>query len=342
MISAAPRARRGTLPRPLLGAALALLTAAHVAAEEGMPAEGGTEALTWLDRMAQASRELNYDGIFVYRHGNEMETMRVIHRGGEGGELERLVSLNGAPREVLRDASQVTCIRTDNRSVMIGPSHSRGVLASVFRDSESRFTDHYDLRLLGRDRVAGRTARKLAITPRDAYRYGYLLWLHEDTGFPLRSELRHPDGTPLEQLVYTTLRFPDRIPDRLLEPSVSGDNFVWLKAEASDSATPPPTPAATEWRVGWLPEGFRIRQAVRDPVVYDRRPVHHMVYSDGLASFSVYLERLESEPDSFEGSSRMGAVNAFGRVVDGHQVTVVGEVPLETVRRVAAEVGRAE
>ena len=311
----------------------------------GAPAAAGAdeaEALAWLDRMAEASQRLNYDGVFVYRHGDEIETMRVIHRGGEEGELERLVSLNGAPREVLRDASRVTCIRTDERSVRVGPSHPRGVLASVFRDSDGRFTDYYDLRLSGRDRVAGRPARELAIMPRDDYRYGYRLWLDEATGLALRSELLHPDGTPIEQLVYTSLSFPAHIPDALLEPSVSGDNFVWLRAEGAPDAPDALATPPRKWRVQWLPEGFEMKRSASDPMVYASRPVRHMVFSDGLASFSVYVERLDEDPEPFLGRSRMGAVNAYGGLVDGHQVTVVGEVPEATVHRVAREVTRID
>jgi len=94
------------------------------------------------------------------------------------------------------------------------------------------------------------------------------------------------------------------------------------------------------WRTAWLPAGFTIAERKSAPLSTSRRPVEQFVYSDGLASVSVFIERLDDVAERLEGSSRMGAVNAFGLMVDEFQVTAVGEVPAQTVREVAQSVSR--
>ncbi|NNG11861.1 MAG: hypothetical protein HKM88_01280, partial [Halobacteria archaeon] len=54
------------------------------------------------------------------------------------------------------------------------------------------------------------------------------------------------------------------------------------------------------------------------------------------------VESLSSDGAAFTGLSGMGAMNAFGAIVDGHQVTVVGEVPALTVEMMARSVAARE
>ena len=90
-------------------AVVLLVTTGQVVAQES--------ARQWLNEMSSAMQALDYDGTFVYLHDNKLETMRIIHQVTEGGEKERLVSLTGSPREVLRDDRVVTCIMPDSKSV---------------------------------------------------------------------------------------------------------------------------------------------------------------------------------------------------------------------------------
>ena len=68
------------------------------------------EAMKILERMGIASKQLNYQGVFAYQTGNSLQSIRIIHRADDQGETERLVSLNGAAREVIRTNDLVTCI----------------------------------------------------------------------------------------------------------------------------------------------------------------------------------------------------------------------------------------
>jgi len=300
-------------------------------------AESSQVARQWLTKMGEASRALTYEGTFVYRQGTQLETMRIIHRMGADGERERLVSMNGVAREVLRDKTGVTCILPDNHSVVVDKSGRNGLLPGPFNDYPEGLDDYYTFSFAGDDRVADRPARIIEIKPRDEYRYGYRLWLDEKTKLLLKSELLDDGGKVLEQILFTSMNLPDAISDEMLEPAVSGEGFSWFTSDGSG------TPVETEgvdWEVAWLPEGFTLTSQEADPLPKRLAPVQHMLFTDGLASVSLYIEGLAADKEQFEGFSQIGAMNAYGVVVDNYQVTVVGEVPKVTVDRVGAAVRR--
>ena len=290
----------------------------------------------WLVRMTDAARQLNYDGTFVYRNGTHMESMRIIHRVDESGERSRLVALSGVKREVLRDHAQVVCILPDDESVVVAKTRPPSPFYAAILTATEGFSDNYALSVSGGDRVAGRQTEVLMLAPRDEYRYGYNLWVDRETGLLLKSDLLSGDETPIEQFIYTSLSLPDEIADELLEPGITGQQLTWRISEASsddgegDSESSP-------WAVDWLPTGFMMADCSQSSASPGKHSVTQMVYTDGLASLSVFVEAL-AEDEPLEGLSAMGAMNAFGRVVSGFQVTVVGEVPAGTVEAVALSV----
>ena len=316
-----------------------VLAAALVASSTLVLAAAETEqaARDWLEKMANAAQTLNYDGIFVYRNGDRMESMRIIHRAEPGDERERMVSLTGAPREVLRDNEKVTCILPDNQSVVVAKSRPRSVALRTF-DPQEGFAEHYRLSSRSGERVAGRETMMVSVGAVDEFRYGYRLWLDRITGLLLKLELIGETNQALEQFVYTDIKLPVRIPDHLLEPAISGEGFTWYRDDPTKMTSEPESDDV--WSVRWLPKGFEMSDRVYNPTGVSRMPVEHLVYSDGLASLSVFIERLDTAAERLEGRSRMGAINAYGSVIGSFQVTVVGEVPGVTVERVGKSVGR--
>jgi sigma-E factor negative regulatory protein RseB len=300
--------------------------------------EGGSDdPFQWLKRMGEAARTLNYQGTFVYRQGSLLDTLRFIHRVDAEGEKERMISLNGVAREVIRDAKEVTCILPDHHSVVVERIGRNGLLPKDFRAAEAGLDAHYRFTLGGEDRVAGRMARGVNIQPKDAYRYGYRLWLDDDTALLLKSEVLGSNGATLEQILYTSIDIGADIPDDLLEPSATGEGYTWHTSGQDGGVS---DTGEAVWETPWLPAGFSLRHRDHNPLPNQSARVQHMLFSDGLASFSLYIERLEGDKEPFRGDSRVGAMNAFGTVVDDYQITVVGEVPQDTVERVGRAVRR--
>ena len=295
------------------------------------------DARQWLDEMSSALHSLDYDGTFVYLHGDRLEAMRIIHQLDNGGVRERLVSLTGSAREVVRDEKAVTCIMADSKSVMVGQSRPRKPFPVVPRDFDTLLRT-YSLEDAGEDRMAGKMTRVIAITPRDAFRYGYRYWIDRDTRMLLKSDLTDVDGKAIEQVMFTRLEVGKEIPADALKPSLTGDGYTWTTQQNGKpgAAAGPGTPG---WRVAQLPAGVRMTNFQRKRIHQDGDRAEHMVFSDGLATVSVYIE-MQADDGGFTGLSSRGAVNAYGSLVDGYQVTVVGEVPPATVQMMAQSVVR--
>jgi len=302
-----------------------------------VPAVAQQPAGQWLDDMSSAVQNLNYDGTFVYLHEDKLEAMRIIHQIGEGGERERLVSLTGSAREVLRNNESVTCIMPDSKSVMVGQSRPRQPFPVVPRDLDS-LEKYYRIENSGEDRIAGYLTRVIAITPKDAYRYGYRFWIDKDSKMFLRSDLTDADSKPIEQVMFTRLGIGISIPDSELQPSLTGDGYAWYHQDSSKEAQQAAIHKEPRWTVSSLPAGFDLTNYQRKRIRPDGEYTEHMVYSDGLATVSVYVETGSPDKDSFLGLSGMGAMNAYRVVVGSHVVTVVGDVPAVTVQMMAESV----
>jgi sigma-E factor negative regulatory protein RseB len=305
---------------------LAALLSAPVAAAP--PVERAEDLI---NRMSRAVRTLHYDGELVYRQGDQLETMRLLHAADGGNEQERLVTLSGPPREVIRNGRAVTCIFPEQRSVLVEKSRPRKLLAGLPEPVES-LAAFYHFRVIGEERIAGRNATVVGIESRDPYRYGYRLWVDRDTALLLGSELRSRAGEPLEQFMFTRVTVVEALAPELLKPTLAGNEYTWFHEPAVEMRGTD----TGSWSVAWMPEGFALSEHEKRALVGTGDPVDHLVISDGVASVSVFIERTGDEPRF--GPARVGGVNAFSRFANGFQVTAIGEVPEITVQKIANSV----
>ncbi len=302
-------------------------------------AEADDQVRGWFEKMTQAVHNLNYQGTFIYLHDNQLESMQVTHVTDEDGERERLISLNGAAREVVRDSASVTCVAPDMRSVSIGRRAVGDSFRAAFSLDVDALSSNYEFRLLDTTRIAGRPVQGVAILPKDRFRYGYRLYLDRDNGLPLKTEMLNDSARPVSQVMFTSLQLnPDT--DVLLPGALEGsEGYQW---EQQPPMQVMHQSSRHDWDFNGLPPGFHVvLHARRPPVQGSGAPVDHFVLSDGLASVSVYVERLDKD-GAWQGATRMGAVNAFGRMLNGYQITVVGSVPAMTVESVAKALYRVK
>lgn len=283
----------------------------------------------WLSRMGEAVQTLNYEGTFVHMHGGEAETLYIIHRYADGRSSERLVSMDGAGREIVRHEDEVTCILPDRGLVLVEQRGDRNPLQAALPAYTDEIAEYYEFALGGVERIAGRSARLLTIEPRDDYRYGFRLWLDEASGMPLKSQMRDPGGSVVEQLLFTNIRQPEYIPESALEPTTSTEGFTWLRQERESGDV------RVSWRASSLPRGFRLKASAVSRIDGAAHTVQQLVYSDGLAAVSVFVEEGDAEGEWPVGLARMGGANAYTVRISGRMVTAVGEVPALTVRTIA-------
>ena len=271
-------------------------------------------AADWLNRAANAAKQQNYSGIYVYHHGEHVEVLRVLHRADASGEQEKVDILDGTSRQFLRINNDVYCHLPDGKHVRLEHNALRRFFPSLLPAQPGSLLDYYEARLGGTERVAGRSCQVVTLEPRDGYRYAYNLWLDTRTGLPLKARIVNDNGSVISMLVFTDIQI-GKAPD--IRNDMAGK--VIQKA-------PPDKPAASAWNVTPPPGYERVQEAVRS-FPGKRAPVTHLVFSDGLSVLSMFVEPADPQIQSLHGLSAEGAIGIYAREVDGYIVTTLGEVP---------------
>ncbi len=279
------------------------------------------EPRVWLERLAQADKQ-SFQGTFIYERNGSFSTHAIWHQGGEGAINERLLQLDGASQEVLRVDGRPQCVS--------------GALADQVVDVQwparhldaTQLEQRYEMRMLGRSRVAGRSAVVLALIPRDQYRYAFELHLDEETAVPLKSLLISEKGQLLERFQFVTLEPSEHLDASALKPGNACQPVTYNKVEE----------LAQAWKAGWVPPGFELSRALQRTTPESSQPVASLLYGDGLARFTIFLEPLNGV-GAEDARSQLGPTAVVSRRISTSggdmMVTVVGEIPMGTAERVA-------
>lgn len=325
---------------------LLVLLPATASAQDSGATDGDqfAEVRTWLDRMSEAMRVSDYQGTFVYVRGEDVETLRLTHVHRDGRTMERLVTLSGPSREIIRDAKGVRARVGDTEQAVTGNDMllSGAVLPELSTEALTEARGQYLFEMGGEGRIAGYRAMKLSITPKDRYRFGYELWLEAESALLLRWVLFDSNRRSLAKLMFTELVMGDSVDLSGLEAAASDPSDsapAALRSAASVSEQAPPDArawdisAATKSRTDklQLPPGFRLAAHSADP---GRPEFEHLVFSDGLASVSVYLEPEGGQPGMPDGLSRLGTTSAWVQRRGDRRITVVGETPALTLKTI--------
>jgi sigma-E factor negative regulatory protein RseB len=284
----------------------------------------------WLARMGTALSNASYVGEFVSESAGRTERFAITHRVRDGVVSERLVSLSGHGRELVRENDEVVAYLPDQKLAIIERRSGRSDLLGALPQFEGRMASWYKVDWVGRETldIFGPTA-VVAVRPVDGYRFGYRLWIDVDSHMPVRSDLSDGSGRVIERLRFTQLRFEDDIPDSAFEPALDRRKLRWVRQ------SPQVDDEAPAWRAANVPPGFRLSASGLQALAGPSAPVGHLVYSDGLATVSVFIRLPQAGQAPSDGMSRSGVASAFTTVVDGHQITVVGEVPPATAKVIA-------
>ena len=302
-----------------------------------LPARADDDAREWLERMSEALASRNYEGVFTHSTRRQSETMRIVHRVDDGESTERLVSLDGSGREIVRTRKEVHVYLPDRSVVLVEPRTDEGSLVGRYPEPGPRLDQMYTLDLHDGPKLLGRDVQVLDIRPRDGFRFGYRLWLDRKSAMPLRTVVFDPTGEAVESINFTELEMPKRIPASATEPSIDATGYRWVRnSKSAPPARPPSAPVA--WLPNRLPPGFRLVKVRTQVIPGVALPVQHLIFSDGIASISVFIEPARPDGNAPPESSSVGSASAFSTTVGGHVITAVGEVPLETVRDIARSV----
>ncbi|MGR3913077.1 MAG: MucB/RseB C-terminal domain-containing protein [Gammaproteobacteria bacterium] len=325
----------GCMPYGWLAADTRTATAIPAASATAGPTASPTD---WLMKINRAAAELSFSGVFVHASGGEVEAMQVVRRVRDDMVQERLYSLSGEKREIVRDSNRIWCylpqqnfgMRDDRQAFQSGfPRILPGDLGGLMRNYH--FTEG------GRARIADRIAHQVNVLPNDGFRYGYRLWADVETGLLLRSDLIGEEGGVIDQYLFVTINIGGEISDRALEAVTAEDKLVWYEAQpgAPKAAQDDATPGKSHWRIARLPAGYRLRRHIHRVSPTGGGKIEHLIITDGLSTVSVFIKPAAAR-DEMTGLSRMGSVHIYRSRVGGHLVTVMGETPARTVELLAA------
>ena len=284
------------------------------------------ETLGLLRKMHDATQKLSYKGTFVYQNGSRSETSRITRYVDAQGDIERLEVMDGVPREIVRTKDTVRCYLPGARLVKVDRRTDRNFPA-LLPERLSAVAKNYDISLGETRRIAGYDCQAVVLTPKDNLRYGYRLYADPASGMLLRAVTVDTNGEQVEQFMFTELTIGGVTRD-MVRPRHASRNWRVEDAEAAPARL-----------AGWglsseLPGFHKVVELKRR--LSDQRPAGQVVYSDGLAAVSVFIESLEGRPEPVRpGLASMGAIHIYTREVANHVVTVVGEAPAASVQRIA-------
>jgi sigma-E factor negative regulatory protein RseB len=289
----------------------------------------------WLQRMGPALAETSYQGVFVYVRGDQVSSMQIAHRFENGQVEERLVMQDGKAGEIVRKGLNVVCVLPEQGRLELNHVMPSGPFAGAYSRRLAPGGRFYRPEFAGDDRIAGHEVVRLMLNATDSLRYSHQLWLEKSTGLPVKGKVLSGSGQVLEYFHFTSLTLNDSLPDQAFRIQSEGREVTRTLLPPASSDHVAGATNNNGWALGWKPPGF---QPVAATVPGSENAV---AFSDGLASFSVFVEPA-SGIDMPSGSSRIGATTVYIQTLERQSqdflVTVVGEVPLETALRVAQSV----
>ncbi len=296
-------------------------------------AEG--DALSWLQRIHAASQKLSYTGTFVYRSGDQAETSRIVHSVGRHGARERLETLDGQAREIVRSNDEVKCYLPGSMTLKVDKQTDHRVFPALLPANLQDISEHYEVTKGAIERIAGYDCQSIVLRPKDKMRYGHKLWADVHTGMLLKSQTFNDKNEPIEQFAFTEITIGGKIDHDQLKSRFSAQSRDW-RVENSGAVTA--SLAASGWTISQELPGFK-KMAEMKRTQGGSNEVGHVIYSDGLAAVSVFIEPMANKTSLPQpGLSRQGAINIYSRQIADHLVTVVGEAPAESVKKLAESV----
>lgn len=311
-----------------LGICGLLLCALSASAAELLTA---SESVSLLRKMGTAARSLNYSGVYVYQHADVMETFRLVHAFDASGEQERRESLDGVRREFVRTNDQIVCYSAEARPFLLDRRAANKFFPGVMPDQAADVLSNYAFKRLDTERVAGHECQSILMEPRDKLRHPHKLCVEPNSGLLLKSTM-YTTGRrePLEQFAFTQLEIGGPINKQLLKPTLAGKAPPPAPAVAAKPQTPSPAATEVQFVAENLPGGFRLVKEATSQMPGKALPVAHYLYSDGMATVSVFIEPASNGPVSLPLTQ--GTLNFYSRQIDGWRITALGEVPLRTVQ----------
>lgn len=285
----------------------------------------------WLSRVHEASRRRAYVGTFVVSAGGHMASARIWHVCDGAHQVERVESLSGIPRSTYRRNDQVVTFLPESRKVIVEKRESLGLFPNLVLDDGSAIVRSYRLKRSGQERVAGFEADVVQLQAQDRLRFGYRVWTEKKTGLVVKLQTLDATGRVLEQSAFSELQLDEPV-------SMARLTHMMNRTQGYEIETPTmtkTTAAGEGWTFRSVASGFdlvgcHIRTASVEPEA-PAAPMMQCVFSDGLASVSLFVEGFDARRHARESAQALGATHTLTRRMGDWWLTAVGEVPALTL-----------
>ena len=340
--SAWPRFSLGLLGAVLAMSAAAMPPVAAVLQAVALPVQSAepSNINDWLMRMHEASRKRSYVGTFVVSSGAAMSSARIWHVCQGDQQVERVETLTGLPRTVYRHNDQVHTFMPDSKVMLRERRESLGMFPDLLKSANSGIADFYSAKAMGGERVAGIQTDVVELVPKDKLRFAYRIWAEDKSGLVLKLETLAEDGQVLEQAAFSELQLdvPLRM-DKLLKMMQATDGYRVERLQLQKT-----TAQAEGWVLKTPVPGFKSVSCFRRPTSGRIEEGHaepmQWTFSDGLASVSLFVEPYDRRHHQQASTLSIGATQTITRRLGTYWVTVMGEVPLGTLKLFASGLER--
>lgn len=317
-------------------------------------AQAASEDDAWqvLQKAAVAARALSYQGIFVYQNGQQTKSVQITHFFNGQGEFARNVVLDGQPREVFSQGHDLVIFNQKNEKVIIEKRRGQNMFPGVLPPNLDSIKQNYSLRAGQPERVAGHDAQMFFLHPNDSLRYSYKFWIDSEYGLLLKSEMVNSRNEVLEHIGFTQVALMNTVDLDWFQPKIDSNKSYVMEDEVA--ITIEGDGASNDWTIKALPAGYRKVDQMKRLVHGKTVPVTHVIFSDGLASVSLFIEptaknMVPQNALKIAGTntrnlpkvapktahSIVGNASFYTTASDGYLVTAVGEVPEATVAQIA-------
>ena len=285
----------------------------------------------WLIRIHEASRRRAYVGTFVVSAGGSLSSSRIWHVCDGEQQMERVESLTGTPRATFRRNDQVITFLPESHVAVNEKRESLSLFPNLLQTKDTSIAQFYRVKGAGHERVAGFDADVIQLLPRDNWRFGYRVWAEKKTGLVVKLQTLEGNDQVLEQASFSELQLDAPVSMNRLELMMGNtEGYQIIKPELVKT-----TAAAQGWVLKSAVPGFKTMNCYKRPVVggaeSQQEATMQWIFSDGLASVSIFIETFNAKQHGQPGQASQGATSILKRHMGDWWLTVVGEVPPHTL-----------
>lgn len=334
------------------GAAMAV---GHVHAQSpvGVATEPVLSINDWLLRMHDATmKKRSYVGTLVQSSPQTISSARIWHACDGAQQMERVETLTGAPRSTFRHNDKLVTFMPDVKLVRVEKREQIGGFPEVLKPGVGSIPEFYTVKALGAERIAGLDADVVQLVPKDTLRFGYRIWTEKKSSLVLKLQTLDAGGAVLEQAAFSELLLDAPVKmEKLLQMMAATDGY-----KVEQTALTKTTAIAEGWLMKLPVSGFKslscykrgvasVRAVANSPggtsaVPSQGEPTFQWVFSDGLATVSLFVEDFDKTRHTQEGMIASGATHTLLKRMNEYWLTAVGEVPPQTLKNFAQSLER--